>query len=277
MSHELVVKTDINLILDNVPNCDSENREIILASEKDKIKDIEKKSVVIEVKHILERTIFESGHKFEEKDLTGILLIVCDDLLKDFSHLTIDEIKIAFRKGVRKIYGEYYGITVISIYGWILKYNTETRVEAMKIKREANAIEFEKKLTKPKPTREEWQDMMYKSSLELFEKYKTDKETALDVGNIHYSFLLGLGLIEFTDERKATIKKQAERKIKEDKIMERGKMDSISFIIRNKNMEDNSKLLEVTEKRISMFEYFDDLVVGNIELKALLDQKMKIE
>ena len=280
MSTELVVKTDIDSILNNLPNCNPENREIIIASEKEKIKDIEKKEVVMGVKDILVKTIFESGHKFEENDQTTLLMIVCDDLLRDFPRLTIDEIKIAFRNGVRKVYGEYYGITVISIYGWMKKYETETKVEAMRIKQEALSIAREKQYVKPVPTPEEWQQMMYKSSIDLFDTYRANKENALDVGNIHYSFLLGLGLINFTDERKANILKTAEAKLKLESIKGNGdvaRMSNRHFLKALEKKEDSAiKVLENEVRRVSLHEFFDDLVMGNSELKPLLDQKLNI-
>lgn len=69
---------------------------------------------------ILSRTFLELGQNPNEDTIVSMSLILAEDLQKDFKNLEIEDIKAAFRRGIRE--GEEWHITVKTYYKWIKIY-----------------------------------------------------------------------------------------------------------------------------------------------------------
>ena len=69
---------------------------------------------------ILSRTFLELGQNPNEDTIVSMSLILADDLQKDFKNLEIEDIKAAFRRGIRET--KEFHITVKTYYKWIKTY-----------------------------------------------------------------------------------------------------------------------------------------------------------
>lgn len=69
---------------------------------------------------ILSRTFLELGQNPNEDTIVSMSLILAEDLQKDFKNLEIDDVKAAFRRGIRET--EEFHITVKTYYKWIKTY-----------------------------------------------------------------------------------------------------------------------------------------------------------
>lgn len=267
----IVKVEDLGAYLAKVP---FEQREIIIASQALPIKDMDKKEFVLEMTNLLLRAVFESGHnKLEEKDQTAILMIACDDLLREFGFLTLEELRIIYRRGVRGQLGEYFGINVKTLYNWVTQYVSESRNEAMKAKMDAMANKMLEMEVKLQPTPEQWNQIMYNSCIELFDKYKKVKVNEEsnwmgDIGNIHFKFLNGLELIPKWDIQ--LVREKVKSKIKKDK-------DKLSIFTPKKEIDEILKTIshKSEAKKIILEDFFDKLISDNQELRNLLDDKLK--
>tara|TARA_Y100001963_G_C6776997_1_gene447852 strand:- start:2280 stop:2633 length:354 start_codon:yes stop_codon:yes gene_type:complete len=69
---------------------------------------------------ILSRTFLELGQNPNEDTIVSMSLILAEDLQKDFKNLEIEDIKAAFRRGIRET--DEFHITVKTYYKWIKTY-----------------------------------------------------------------------------------------------------------------------------------------------------------
>jgi len=66
------------------------------------------------------------------EELTVLTQVLIDDILTDFPKLTIEELKIATRKGIRGEFGEFFGLNAVSYHFFIKSFlNGEKRAEAI--------------------------------------------------------------------------------------------------------------------------------------------------
>jgi len=105
-----------------------------------------KKQVIM----ILAKTYLDAGKSIESKELTSLSSGLINEIKRYFDKLRIDELKICFENGLRGVYGDYFGLNVLTFHKWIKGFLIEDkRVEAIKIK---NAPKVE---VKPEPTEAE--------------------------------------------------------------------------------------------------------------------------
>ena len=69
---------------------------------------------------ILSKAYLELGQNPTEDTIVSMSLILAEDLQKDFKNLEIEDIKAAFRKGIRDT--DAFHITVKTYYKWIKTY-----------------------------------------------------------------------------------------------------------------------------------------------------------
>tara|TARA_R100000655_G_scaffold36432_3_gene70723 strand:+ start:962 stop:1318 length:357 start_codon:yes stop_codon:yes gene_type:complete len=69
---------------------------------------------------ILSKAYLELGQNPNEDTIVSMSLILAEDLQRDFKNLEIEDIRQAFRRGVRET--DEFHITVKTYYKWIKKY-----------------------------------------------------------------------------------------------------------------------------------------------------------
>lgn len=129
------------------------------------------------------------------------------DITKLYPAIRLGEIQVAFKRGVRKEYGEYMGLSVVSFLGFIAGYiKDETRKQALieknKLKEEPAYI----------PTFDQVYDIAKSNALNALKDVENGKDITFS-GNVVYDFLEGIGLIDLDREAIIEIRKEARQLI----------------------------------------------------------------
>ena len=158
------------------------------------IVDIADKNIVVKSIHqSINRCIADKGITMDIEDINYLKRSVTDDIIKQFATLTLEDINLCFKMGVRGDLGEYFGINTVSFYQWLKKYKSELLPKTFQ----------EVKKFIPQTKQEEDID---KKSLDLEKienicnvilKYQKDATyDFMDYGNIHFNFLEKHGYFE---------------------------------------------------------------------------------
>ena len=84
---------------------------------------------------VLAKTYIDCGKVIESKELISLSNGVINEIKRYFINLKIDELDLCFQNGVRKVYGEYFGLNIVTFHQWIKSFMAEEkRLEAIKIR-----------------------------------------------------------------------------------------------------------------------------------------------
>lgn len=131
---------------------------------------------------------------------------------------------------------------------------------------------------KPKPNTEQQRILMnYTGSISLFTLFKNNKNI-IDLGNVTFNYLDELGMIPFSSERRLALKKLSTENYisnlkKKSEKGESSMKDLIEAMVNNKKTEE--EMLQYEYKKYALNVFFGELVEMELELKELLDQKLK--
>lgn len=227
------------------------------------------------ISNVLARAIAKAyqdlGQRIDEQDAIYLKSALLSEARR-YPNLRVEEIPIAIDRGVRREYGDFFGINVVSISGFFKGYlDSQDRVEAAK---QVNAA----LLPEPKqPTEAEIKAMENEMIVAAYEKFKTDGYYT-DFGNHVYRKLDERGLITFTPERKREFMEQAKKSIEAKNnpataLTREDRAKRQSVIERLANAIKTSDPLIVREaKQIALTEYFTGLKEMDIEIKQLLEE-----
>ena len=217
------------------------------------------------------------GQKPEAGDLKFQAAELEAEIRNSYSWLSLEEVRIALDNGVKKKYGEYFGLNVITYLDWIRAYNeSEARRKA---KQEAEAA----KLPPPRPkTPEEIEEETRQGILSLYYLWSNDSPLKwCPDPEDDYDYLLKAGAINPTDDDKTRAIEYAKEKIRRlsadrDRRQNRsGSLNTISNIInkyKEGDMQDpvSERAVIKYAKAQIIFEFFASLKGGREELKSLL-------
>jgi hypothetical protein len=228
---------------------------------------------------IFGKTIVESGIGMEEGEQEVFISLCIDEVINDFSYLTIEDIRIAVKKGVRLDYGKFYGLNITTLNFWLKEYVNSTKKDAMKLLPQIKPKDEFKGLN------DEQQKIIYKRWLEswidLFEKYHEGENiTISDAGNVFYKYCIKNKITPpLTVSEMLTLENKAK-----SFIIENGKKQArspyqikehnaiVEAINRNK-LNDDIELKIVNEaKRLAIFTFFDKLISEKLELRHLIEK-----
>ena len=117
----------MNLIKQNNHYLTALNSKLIVDMQQTELKD--------RVIKTLAKTYIDCGKVIESKELMSLSNGVINEIKRYFINLKIDELDLCFQNGVRKQYGEYFGLNIVTFHQWIKSYMAEEkRVEALKIR-----------------------------------------------------------------------------------------------------------------------------------------------
>ena len=260
----------------NIPKeVSNKNRNVYQAHSSVMIKNVEDKNIVVNSIHqSVNRTIADKGVNMEVVDMDYLKRSITDDILRDFPTLTLQDVNICFTMGVRGNLGEYFGINVVSLYGWLKKYKEEVIPEAIK----------EVALYLPPPQLEETAIDYKKLDLEKVDNICNAIETYIkdgiyefnDYGNIHYNFLNRLGTFDdISDSEKDFVKEDARLLFISDV-----KNKNFSLLGQGKNFQltDIRSLLEKIEEGEKDIETLIDISYRKLLLKRyVINLKLSIK
>lgn len=117
----------MNLIKQNNHYLTALNSKLIVDMQQTELKD--------RVIKTLAKTYIDCGKVIESKELMSLSNGVINEIKRYFINLKIDELDLCFQNGVRKQYGEYFGLNIVTFHQWIKSYMAEEkRAEALKIR-----------------------------------------------------------------------------------------------------------------------------------------------
>jgi hypothetical protein len=258
--------------MDNLPenkkNADvlPTNRYISLARGK-KIAQIGENEFLKNLRDKLKLVYFEAGQDkgLDSHTLTMMATILSRDIMSNFKYITIDELSEALHLGVRKRFGDYYGLSVVTILSWVESYIAmPDRFEALK---KAHAIN-EKTLAEKKQREDEAKrnmDMIIPNMVMQFKKYGMIS----DFGNVRFDYLVNNGHIQEDDYQKFI--QQAEQIIYND--LEAAREDAFTKMDRIKSahitkeldslMDGNNSIVNKTAKKLCVQEFIKDYIDKN--------------
>ena len=152
-----------------------------------------------------------AGQEMKEKDLAAIIREVSKDLQTRYKSLTLEEVKIALDNGVRGDYGQYMGINVVSINGWLKAYmNSDERKKAIRDKSPQLALP-----AYSGPSEEEFDELMTIKIGEAKAEYDNTGNYR-DRGNVLCRYLQRIGEIKLSKEENWQIVLQAIKELRKD-------------------------------------------------------------
>lgn len=135
-----------------------------LALQSGKISEMKKSELVKELNNILTKTYFDAGQTIRGNNVqeqTRELQIISTALyeeLQQFKFLRIEELRIAFKNGVRGEYGEFFGLNIKTFYQWLKGYqNDEKRKAAIIAAKAESEKEYSSPVDKKKVSIEWWE------------------------------------------------------------------------------------------------------------------------
>lgn len=155
-----------------------------------KVKDLDRSEILKKLIELIGRAHFETGqiNSFDKDRAHSEAIILCDDIKNDYSSITLDELGEAFKRGVRKTYGDYFGLSVVTYLGWIKSFITDVaRTEAI--------IKSNHKVIEKAHTPEEIRAIEDQTLTDILIEYKKHGKV-YNFGNARYNLLVKRGLIQ---------------------------------------------------------------------------------
>ncbi len=277
----LAIHYDITAEQISLSNLSKDNKEVLLATltfPQVSSLDIKKyDSNYVELVGMFGKMIVESGiGTMEAAEQEILITLFVEEITNEFSYLTLEDVRLALKKGVRLDYGKFYGINITTLNFWLKEYINNTKKEAMKSlpsilpKKEYEGLN------------EEQQKIVYKnwlnSYIDLFEKYHEGENIEIsDIGNVFYKYCIKNKIGSLSDSEKITLENKAKRI-----IISKGKEQATSTFqlkelkqvldsINKNNYNDDTESKIVAEgKRLAIIIFFDKLIADKLELKDLI-------
>ncbi len=223
---------------------------------------------------IINKTLFEGGQAVE--DIDEFMLIILADIYRDWSDMTVDEVAIAFRMGVREEFGELRGISVRVLNTWLRSYKALIKKEAMK-----NLIEMTK--PKEKVVTDAQKKIIHanwlKSWCDTYDKWaKGGNIVMLDPNNMFYKYASKNKFLVLTEEEIAKMYTKAEIIFKKKHSAEKanGKAEKATFkdaLQKLQKGDEEIKQRVLSEARILfIWELFNRLKATKKSLKEVVSE-----
>lgn len=257
-----------NLALTLAPD----ERTIVLAGVGQKfLKDMGDNQILSGLSSFTNKALFEMGQQPANQEfLKGFTAGLLKDLRgKRFMYLSMADIGNAFHFGVRKEFGEFYGINNSSAINWVKSYMVwEARIIAKK-----KQDEYMKEQNKPKEiTQEEKESIMWEAVKNAYEKIKSG-EFYNDPGNSVYTFLDGKNKLLFNNDRKKQFIEIAFDIVKSEKSGELKNIRSndVAMIIKREiaALESKSGEVVVQAKKIAINTFFKEMIEIGTDINEL--------
>lgn len=199
-----------------------------------------------------------------------------NELILHFRFLTIDEVKLAVHKGLRKAYGEYYGVSTITFHNWLNAFQMDKkRIETIQLEQKQNEVK------KPEPTPEEKRILIEEGVLRSWNWYKQTKEFNELKGGYHlltcFDYLYDNRVANFTRDQINRFKEEAKKALKEKltnaKHKAVGNEISIREITKDLELIENQpqNILVTNEaKKLALQSFYNDLIEMETDLEELL-------
>lgn len=196
----------------------TENRNpYIVAITSGKILEMKKSDALKEIIDLLQKTYYDAGQvmpghdvKTQSQNLQILARAIFEEVEKTFRNLRIEEIKLAFRNGVRKEYGDFFGLNVSTFHGWIKRFVAdEKRAEAY--------AKTKQEVIMPIATESEAFEMWREAIKKQFEQFKSTGILSCEFPTYQFKEFERLGILVLSIEEKMALLEPAKRKLIERK------------------------------------------------------------
>ena len=200
-----------------------------------------------------------------------------------FPGISVAELGIALDKGVKRDYGDYFGLNVVTFLDWVRAYfySTERKIAVS----EKNQLALPPKTV---PTEKEFEELRRKNTISMFELYK---HYGVLIGDPSYPFayLESRGTLKLTREEKLSIFEEAKKIASKNYMPAKdltGRDDNkrlnkaaqvcrsldtaFGVILRDRLGYDLDKIAVIEAKRISIARFFDRLIAERKSIADLL-------
>lgn len=195
-----------------------------LALQSKRILDEKKPDMMKVIMEVLPKTYYDAGQVMPGHDvkqqtvnlqvLSGALY---EEIKQFFPFLKVDELKLAFRNGVRKEYGEYFGLNIVTFHTWIKGLQMdERRKESLKAIKEAKEREYA-----PVIGKDEAETQWKRTILSQFTNFKETGHFICEFPSFQFAEFEKRGLISLTDAEKKVIYEDAKNLLLEEKRLRR--------------------------------------------------------
>ena len=231
------------------------------------IKNVDDKNIVVNSIHqSINRSIADKGVNMDIEDMNYLKRSVTDDILKDFPTLTLQDVTLCFSMGVRGNLGEYFGLNVVTFYGWLKKYKEEIIPEAFnEVKKYLPPAQLEEPKVDYKKLDFDKVENICKEIISFNENGIYDFN---DYGNIHFNFLNKLGCFDAISEDEKELVRQDAKQL----FISQMKQKNMDLIAQGKNLQmiDLNQLLEKIEYGEKDTETMIDIMYRKLSLKRFI-------
>jgi hypothetical protein len=257
--------------VDGLTTLNRVEKDIAVAMQGVQIKFLSEKDFGSAINILIANTHLNCGIKQDEMAVDKTIDELIRDLRKCFSTITMEEIQLAFSKGWKKEYGDFFGLNNKTYFEWVSAHMYEVnRANVRKAMQDAK----EKEVNKPELTEKEKEAIIHEGALKCFRAFFETK-IITDYGNITYDYLSKIGIIPFTAEVKKKIMAECKARMIEEEKMKKTQQ---AYIGKHQGINDEIKKLEegkstrlISEsKREALKQYFIQLIEMDEQLENLI-------
>lgn len=197
----------------NSLNIDNTSKQVYLSHNNfPKIKEFkDKNEVSAQIDALVNFTFAYKGHSpATEREYEFTTNALKEDIFLNFNNYTIEDVKLAFKLGVRGELGEYYGLNPKTFYDWLKSYKSKYIIPVTN-----NVITLIPKKEVPPPPKKDIDANNKIIICNVLQDFiKTKQYTFNDFGNVMYEFLFRLGIINFSKDEKNEILSESRVQLK---------------------------------------------------------------
>lgn len=261
-------------------------KDVYRANTNISISKIQDKNLVVKSIHsFVNQTIMDKGVNLETEEINYIKTRVVDDIMKEFSSLSIEDIKLAFYYGVRGQFGEYYGINPISFFGWMKYYKNEL---LPKVNLQVSPLLLKSEKTQePEVDQRFFESELCKTVLQLYFNLCVHGVYDFnDIGNIHYKFLVRNNLVSISEEQDSLLNEKAKQNVmkslsehnsnmsKQGKVYHKIKLSDALQEIENGENNNFSNQIQIEKMKLAFYYTLYRYAENETDLYVILKDKI---
>lgn len=228
---------------------------------------------------LISRTEFDLGYKpSESKHLATLALRLFEEIKTKFQDIRVGEVSIAFEKGARGEYGQFFGLNPVTFHQWLKGQQfAESRKQALK------DIRNQEPVVVKRPTKAEALKMFLEMWLKRYLEYKKSGVIYFDTPFRDYKILFENGLIfhdqsevdMFIEQAKFEFVKDFEQKRKgyalTNKVIYLDKKSIVERIEKEDITVDEDPQISGLACELAIKEYFDKSTDFENKIKRLIN------
>lgn len=228
--------------------CDNQ-KQIIFAALNKKLQEYAKIELTDGLIDVISYALTISGQKQDPATLAIYADEFYSALMQRFPRLSLEEVKLAIRKGIYEEYGEYYGINVKSFMFFVTSFVNSIERKEAKINMQSKMLKAPEKVLSPEETRRDNCDFVNY----LFADYQKNA-LIVDYIPIHvYPFLEDEKKIVLTVEEKKAIYKRAEQYYKQLKFQGKTPLIRLASLTADTELQ----FIKNIARQFAVYEFFE--------------------